>query len=195
MYIPSYDFEIFDIPSFSPLMADEFGASTSFSANTPTGYLDRSINLLTGLTQPNNPLPYIQNQFPASIGNIDYIPYFQETPEAIKDRLRRVRDQANVLLGETPQDVSKNPFPPDNTSKTSGGCPAGYRPVSVLGIFSYCGKALHSDDTGATGDANAPPGMGTVEKTMNAFQGLPSGSGIFLIAIVVIILLLLFVRR
>jgi hypothetical protein len=51
---------------------------------------------------------------------------------------------------------------------------------------------LHSDDTGAMGEKGDATGLGNVEKVMNA---LPAGSGIFLIAVIIIILLFLFVKR
>jgi len=44
MYIPSYDFRIFDLPQFSPLGAQEFGADTMFSAGTPTGFIAEEID-------------------------------------------------------------------------------------------------------------------------------------------------------
>ena len=192
MYIPSYDFRIFDLPMFSPLQAQEFGADTMFSANTPTNYVDFSINQLSGLTNPNSPFPYVQNQFPAVIDRFNLDDYFatvQDSPQAAKDRLRKLRDQANEILGEnTP---APSPFP--NTAKQSD-CPPGYERVNPLGItwLSYCGKQLHSDDTNATGNKTAPPGMQALETGLNA---LPQGAGLFLIAIVAIVFLLLFVRK
>ncbi len=59
MYIPSYDFGLFDIRNFSPLQAQEFGADTYFSANTPTSYVNFALNQLQGLTDPRNPYPYV----------------------------------------------------------------------------------------------------------------------------------------
>ena len=185
MYIPSYDFNLFKIPNFSSLGAQEFNAMTEFSANTPLSYVDYSLNQLAGLTQPNNAYPYPQNQFPAQIIPYDLQPYFQDTPSAAADRLRKLRDQANVILGETPQDKVSVP-------QSKSDCPPGFKRVTPLGItwLSYCGKELHSDDRGAVKESDV--GLGSFEKFMNA---LPQGSGIFLIALVVIILLFLFVRK
>lgn len=187
MYIPSYDFKLFKIPNFSPLEANEYNATTQFSANTPLAYVDYSINQLAGLMQPNNPNPYNQRQFPSEIIPSELAMFFQDTPSAAAERLRKLRDQANEVLGETPQDKVSVPKP-------KGDCPAGYSRVTPFGIswLSYCGKQLVSDGAGTMGDKEAPAGLGTVEKTLNA---LPQGSGIFLIAIVVIVLLFLFVKR
>jgi hypothetical protein len=189
MYIPSYDFRIFDLPLFSPLQAQEFGAATSFNANTPTSYIDYSLNQFSGLLNPSADNPYSQRQFPTPIGRYDFEDYFQDTPQAARERLRKLRDQANEVLGETQADLSKA-LP--STKKTTDECPPGYSPVSVFGLFSYCGKKLHSDDTGAMGEKGDATGLGNVEKVMNA---LPAGSGIFLIAVIIIILLFLFVKR
>src|SRR5262245_33143086 len=103
MYIPSYDFRIFDLPLYSPLQAQEFGAATSFSANTPTSYIDYSINQLASLSNPSSPFPYIQRQFPYPVDNFDlenYFNSFQDTPLEARRRLEKLRDQANEILGQ-----------------------------------------------------------------------------------------------
>ena len=187
MYIPSYDFKLFKIPNFSPLEANEYNASTQFSANTPLAYVDYSINQLAGLMQPNNPNPYNQRQFPSEIIPSELAAFFQDTPSAARDRLRKLRDQANEVLGETAQDKVAVP-------KAKGDCPEGYSRVTPFGIsaLSYCGKQRVSDGQGTMGDKEAPAGLGQLETFMNA---LPQGSGVFLIAVIVIILLFLFVKR
>lgn len=187
MYIPSYDFKLFKIPNFSPLEANEYGAMTQFSASTPSSYVDYSINQLAGLMQPNNPNPYSQQQFPSEIIPYELQQFFQDTPSAAAERLRKLRDQANEVLGETPQDKVKAPKPKSD-------CPPGYSRVNPLGItwLSYCGKERKFDGQGTMGDKEDTTGLGNFEKFMNA---LPQGSGIFLIAIVAIILLFLFVKR
>ena len=167
MYIPSYDFQIFDLPSFSPLEANEYGADTSFSANTPTWWMQRSLSLLAGLTQPDNILPYINNQFSTA----------QQT---------RAEIEAEVAKRQADYEKAKADVTAPKT------CPDGYKPVSVFGIFSYCGKELKSDDSSVGANAKVPPGMQQAETLLKA---LPAGSGIFLIAVVIIIFLLLFVRR
>lgn len=163
MYIPSYDFRIFDIPFFSPLQAQEFGADTTFSASTPLSYIDNSFQQL-----------FQQGA--------------QDTPAQAKEKLRQLRDRANEILGET--QGTATPFP--NTKKSD--CPEGYKRVAPFGIqaLSYCGKKLISDGQETMGDKQAPAGMGALETGMNS---LPQGSGLFLIAVVAIVFLLLFVRR
>lgn len=178
MYIPSYDFNLFKIPNFSPLGAQEFNAMTEFSANTPLSYVDYSLNQLAALTQPNNPNPYSQRQFPSEIIPYELQSFFQGQS--------RADIEAEVAKRQAEFEKAKADVKAPKT------CPEGYKPVSVFGIFSYCGKQMVSDGQGTMGDKEAPAGLGTLEKTMNA---LPSGSGIFLIAVVVIILLFLFVKR
>lgn len=162
MYIPSYDFRIFDIPYFSPLQAQEFGADTTFSASTPLGYIDNSFNQL-----------------------------FQQGASETRERLRQIRDEADRMYKQAGGNDQTTPQIP-NVNK--GDCPTGYKRVTPFGIgaLSYCGKELRSDDSGAIGDKRAPPGMSALETGLNS---LPQGAGLFLIAIVAIIFLLLFVRR
>ena len=189
MYIPSYDFQIFDLPQFSPLQAQEFGAETSFSANTPLSFVDWSLNQFAGLMNPNAAYPYSQNQFPSAIDTNFGETYFQGA-EDVRERLRRVRDEANRVLGEAGGNTQSSTTLP---APKSNGCPSGYSPVNVLGLFSYCGKDLHSDDS-SVGTIN--PSGDRADKDLPAlFKDLPQGAGIFLIAVVVIILLLLFVRK
>lgn len=178
MYIPSYDFKFFDLPMFSPLMAGEFGASTSFSANTPLSYIDYSLNQLTGLTDPRAVFPYLQRQFPYAADRVSFDNYFQgQTRAEIEAEVEKRKQEfekakANVKAPKT--------------------CPEGYKPVNVFGIFSYCGKGMQSDGSGTMKESEAGAALQPIETFLNA---LPKGAGIFLIAIVVIILLLLFVRR
>ena len=183
MYIPSYDFRIFDLPLFSPLQAQEFDAATSFNANTPTSYVDYSLNQFSGLLNPMADNPYSQRQFPTPIGRFDFENFFQsQDATAIRDRAIKVRDQAQAVIDEVNGTA---------TTTSSGDCKQGRN------IFGGCGpilgsKKVISDGTGTMGDKQAPPGMQTLETVMNA---LPAGSGIFLIAVIIIILLLLFVKR
>lgn len=175
MYIPSFDFRIFDLPLFSPLQAGEFGAATSFSANTPTSFIDYSINQLSGLRNQIGNLPSVVDTFSDAT-------YFQsEDAVTVRDRAIRVRDQAQKVIDELGGDKS-------------GDCKQGRN------IFGGCGpilgsKPVVSDGQEAIGDKKAPPGMDTLESGLNALKGLPQGAGIFLVAVAVIILLLLFVKR
>jgi hypothetical protein len=180
MYIPSFDFRIFDLPSFSPLQAQEFGAETSFSANTPLSYVDFSLNQFANLLRPNTNTPYIQNQFPIPIDGATFENYFQG--------VTRSRAEIEALAKQQSEEFEKAKA--DVTAPKT--CPEGYKPVSVFGIFSYCGKGLKSDGDQTLGDKTAPPGMQSLETFLNA---IPQGAGIFLIALVVIILIFLFVRR
>lgn len=181
MYIPSYDFRIFDLPMFSPLQAQEFGASTSFSANTPTNFIDYSLNQFAGLTNPQAAFPYIQNQFPSVVDKFNFDNYFQSFQTQTRAEI-----EAEVEKRRAEFEKAKQAATAPRT------CPEGYSPVSVFGIFSYCGKKLVSDGQGTMGDKEAPPGMQSVETFLKA---MPPGTGIFLIAIVAIILLILFVKR
>jgi hypothetical protein len=181
MYIPSYDFRIFDLPMFSPLQAQEFGASTSFSANTPTSYIDNSLNQFAALLNPRNLNPYPQNQFPTQFGIFDPENFFQSTGGQTRAQIEAEVAKTKAAYEKAKADVT--------APKT---CPEGYKPVSVFGIFSYCGKGLHSDDTKGVQKSEAGAALKPLETLLN---GLPPGAGIFLIAIVVIILLFLFVKR
>ena len=181
MYVPSYDFRIFDIPMFSPLQAQEFGADTTFSANTPVSYIDHSLNQFAGLTNPNAAFPYIQSQFPSIVDKFNFDEYFNSFQSPSRQDIEAEVEKRRIEFEKAREAVTK-------PTK----CPEGYSPVSVFGIFSYCGKKMVSDGQGTIGDKEAPAGMQSLENFMNA---LPKGSGIFLIAVVVIILLLLFVKR
>lgn len=184
MYIPSFDFELFDVPQFSPLQAQEFGAETSFRANTPLSFVDWSLNQFAGLMNPNASFPYVQSQFPSVIDTAYGIPFFQsgQKPQT------REEIEAEVAAAKSVYDkaVAKVKEKPD--------CPPGYSPVSVFGLFSYCGKDLKSDDSSV---GTTTPSGGRIDDTTLGifFKDLPQGAGIFLIAVVVIILLLLFVRK
>lgn len=184
MYIPSYDFDLFDLPQFSPLQAQEFGAETSFRANTPLSFVDWSLNQFAGLMNPRASYPYVQTQFPSDIDTAFGQPFFQsgqkpQTREEIEAEVaaaKAVYDKAVAKVKEKPS------------------CPPGYSPVSVFGLFSYCGKDLKSDDS-SVGTIN-PSGDRIGSATLGTFfKDLPQGAGIFLIAVVVIILLLLFARK
>lgn len=176
MYIPSYDFKLFKIPNFSPLEANEYGAMTQFSANTPLSYVDYSINQLQGLLQPDNAYPYAQRQFPSPVIPYELQSFFQNQS--------RADIEAEVAKRQADYEKAKADVTKPKT------CPEGYKPVSVFGIFSYCGKGMQSDGPGTMKESDV--GLGSFEKFLNA---LPQGSGIFLIALVVIILLFLFVRK
>jgi hypothetical protein len=179
MYIPSYDFRIFELPQFSPLGAQEFGADTMFSANTPTGFIDYSINQLSGLLNPNSPFPYTQRQFPSVIDSFETNTFFQGA-EDTRAKLRRIRDEADRALKEA-----------------GGGddCAEGRNIVGGCGPILGSKKVMKSDgDTSGIG-TTTPTGGKIGEATLAWFKSLPVGSGTFIIAVAVVILLLLFVKR
>lgn len=180
MYIPSYDFDLFDLPQFSPLQAQEFGAETSFRANTPLSFVDWSLNQFAGLMNPRASFPYLQSQFPSEIDTRFGIPFFQGGQtraeiEAEVARTKQVFDDARAKAASPVQ------------------CPEGYSPVSVFGLFSYCGKDMKSGDSSV--GTTTPSGNRIGDATKDFFANLPPGAGIFLIAVVVIILLLLFAKK
>jgi hypothetical protein len=179
MYIPSYDFRIFELPQFSPLQAQEFGADTMFSANTPTGFIDFSINQLSGLLNPNSPFPYVQRQFPSVIDNFETNTFFQGAADT-RAKLKQIRDEADRLLNE---------------AGGSGDCKEGRNILGGCGPILGSKKVLKSDgDTSGIG-TTTPTGGKIGEATATWFKSLPAGSGTFIIAVVVIILLLLFVKK
>ena len=51
-FVPSFDFQLFQLPEFGELFANEFGASTRFDASMPTRYVDNSLSTLLGLLRP-----------------------------------------------------------------------------------------------------------------------------------------------
>lgn len=170
---------------FSALQAQEFGADTTFSASTPISYIDYSLNQLAGLTNARASYPYIQNQFPYPVDTFDFQNYFSgfetQSRSDIENEVakRKAEFEAAQQAAKTPQS-----------------CPDGYAPVTFLGYFLYCGKKLISDQQGGPmAGQPAPPGMGTLETGMNSLKGLPQGAGIFLVALAIIILLLLLVKR
>jgi hypothetical protein len=62
--IPNFDFNLFSTSAFSPLTAEEYGAGTSFSANTPAPWTDFSLGQLVGLTNPGTTYNPIFTQIP-----------------------------------------------------------------------------------------------------------------------------------
>lgn len=138
MYIPSYDFRIFDIPFFSPLQAQEFGADTTFSASTPLSYIDNSFNQL-----------------------------FQQSSSETRERLKQIRDEADRMYKQagggdqvtsSVPSVKKADCPPGYSRVAPFG----------IQRLSYCGKQRVSDGQGTMGDKEAPAGLGALETTMNA---------------------------
>jgi hypothetical protein len=111
MLTPSYDFNLFNLDQFSPLLANELGAGTSFSAADPTSYVDYSLNQLSGLLQPYNPLPYLSNQVPIAFapspGGSGLINPTLITPQAPQSFFQT--PSRSVLLGGGSTTVNVNP--------------------------------------------------------------------------------------
>jgi hypothetical protein len=185
MYIPSYDFRIFDLPQFSPLSAQEFGADTMFSAATPTSFIDYSINQLSGLFNSNSPFPYVQRQFPSVINNFEVETFFQGGVSQTRERLQQIRDKADDLLRQSG----------GGAANQSGGCTEGRNILGGCGPIFGSKKVMKSDGNTSGVGTTTPTGGRIGEATTEWFKSLPQGAGVFIIAIVVIILLLLFVKK
>jgi len=188
MQIPSFDFGLFSVPSFSPLQAQEFGAMTDFSANTPTPFIDFSLSQFLGLTQPNNAYPYAQRQIPTRIVPYELEQFFQgqdrsraEIEAEVRRReeaFRKAEEDArrsgalniwDILQGKTVRSGGSGPIVGDQKTVSDG--------PDVLATEG-------SKKVGATFDQ--------VKMWLDA---LPGGAATFLIAVVIIILLVLFAGR
>lgn len=203
-YQPSFDFDLFELPQFSSLMANEFGAETSFRANTPTPYVDFSLNQLLSILNTPNESPFPTRAYPESnelenllsfFSSRNQLPFPQapsyasgfQGAEDIRERLRRVRDEANRVLGEA-----------GGTTASDITCPAGEVPYTDILGRRKCGKPMISDGKGTMGDVPNMPSKKTtdrIEGFFSIFDKLPQGAGIFLIGIVAVIFLLLFARK
>lgn len=190
---PSYDFALFDVPSFSPLLANELGASTSFSAHTPTWYTDFSLGQLIGLTQPNNSLPYPQQQFPAIMSPYEFQPFFQQP-------------QGGVTVypsGTTPPELGPNsgyrpPNPPNIPRKLGIPTVTDTQLNQIIGGGSQAPyydpttqKMVYPSGSGPVGGNGS--GSGSLKDYFkDLFANLPAGSGVFLAMIAIIALVIMF---
>jgi hypothetical protein len=107
----------------------------------------------------------------------------------------------------TPQEIAKDPYGIkiinqipilSGNPQTSGKCPQGESEYKDVFGFSHCGKGMVSDGSGS-GDKRVigddPTKSGDKAQSISDFfKTLPEGSGIFLIAIAIIILILIFAR-
>jgi hypothetical protein len=192
MYIPSYDFGIFDIDAFSELQANEYGAMTRFSGNTPVSYVDFSLNQLYGLLNPSNPYPYISRQPTQTIIPRELQDFFAQKDKVIVYPSGTVPPELQ-RQGPPVAQGNKVMCDPNDTSWS------GYT-KRLLGIcctqgISPDGKSctLHSDDSSV--GTTTPSGERIGDVTAAWFGSLPQGAGVFLIGIAVVILLILFVRK
>lgn len=195
---PSYDFRLFDIGWASPLQANEFGAATSFRASDPTAFVDRSLNQLRGLLDPRAAYPFAQNQLPVPLEDIPFTGFFQGGAETTRERLRRVRDEADRLLseagGNSPQsspqggaaakqcDTTKCHWWERLLGKRDGEC---------------CHKITrHDGDTSTVETEREREIKDMVRGSAQDWLGaLPAGAGVFLIAVIALVFILLFVRK
>lgn len=194
---PSYDFRLFDIGWASPLQANEFGAATSFRASDPTAFVDRSLNQLRGLLDPRAAYPFAQNQLPTPLEDVPFTGFFQGGAEATRERLRRVRDEADRLLGEAGGNAPQS-YPRGGASTQAQQCgttKCTWAERWFLGKKhgECCHKVLHSDDSSV--GTTTPTGERAGEATKAWLAALPAGAGVFLIALAALIFILLFVRK
>lgn len=191
MLIPSYDFGLFEVQNFSPLQAQEFGADTYFSANTPVSYVNYALNQLQGLTDPSNPLPYTSRST------------LRVAPPIIPDELRQFFQQKDNITvypsGVTPPELRHKGAPVAQGAKQVCGPNDGLW-KRLLGLcciqaVSADGKECvqHSDDSSV---GTVTPSGGRVDLTSAlGLSALPQGAGVFLIGIIILVLLILFVRK
>lgn len=212
-FFPSYDFQLFDLPHFGELFANSFGASTKFSASMPTPYVDFSLNQLLAATQPNNPFPYQQRQVPVDMRLYDLLNFFQSANATLQPPQRRVQQQTKPLeipsltdlLNQQSDTQGSDAYRRAQREAERRGCslqdlltgnctPAILSPTGrAQGKQGSTGKETASIDS-SVGDDPTKSGK-KAQSIADIFKLLPEGSGIFLIAVVVIILLLLFVKR
>mgnify|MGYP003575383850 CR=1 FL=1 len=191
MYLPSYDFSLFDVQEFSPLQMQEYGAQTTFGASDPVDYVVFSINQLRNIVNPNSAMPYRIRQFPTTIFPDVFPNYFQsESASTTRERLQRVRDEADRLLNQAGGANAPTQEKPASKPTSKKGC-------SLWDLLTFnCTPAWMTK----SGDAEA--GAGVELKSSDdilgkgsPFGNIPAGAGVFIIAILAIIFLLLFARR
>lgn len=187
MYVPSYDFGLFDVREFSPLQMNEFGADTYFSANTPLSYVDYALNQMSGLTQPNNPTPYVSQSM------------IRTAPRIIPEELQQFfqqRDNITVYpAGQTPPELQHKGGVVSGTTVPCTGKPWYWRYLGWCCPFEIVNGecVLHSDDS-SVGIVNPSGGRVDLNSALG-LSALPQGAGVFLIGVIILVLLILFVRR
>jgi hypothetical protein len=204
-YQPSFDFSLFSIPHFSPLQANEFGAMTSFSANTPTPYVDYSLNQLLGILQTPNNIPFTSNPFPGAnpFGNFFQSQGNQGYYDPTQGKVVRGQAPQNTIIvypsGQLPPELGQNKPAQPTVDSGKRGC-------NIFDLITgRCSPAINTGSAEGTGPiVGSKPQQNDQEGNLATNQSktigqwlnaLPSGSGTFVIAIVAIIFLLLFVRR
>jgi hypothetical protein len=164
-YIPSYDFNLFSIPWISPLQAQEYGIESTFRANTPLPFVDYSLNQLQNIL--NAPQ---SSQF-------NPITFFQN-PQGTVDYEAQVKAEMEKRKAEYEKSVNIFDMIRGRTVRSGEGT----------------GPIVGSKQTANVDDAGIAKSK-TADELKKWFDALPVGSGVFLIAVTVIILLLLLVKR
>lgn len=199
---PSYDFRLFDVGWISPLQANEFGAETTFNASDPTAFVDFSLNQLRDLLNPRASSPFPQRQLPLPIEEVPFATFFQdqsvEAARAARDRLRGLRDEANRVLGESGSTAT---FPAGQGASAAAKCGTTkciwWEKLIGKRDGECCHEVMqHGADTSGVETEREKEVKEMVKRDLGEWFGaLPAGAGVFLIAVVVIVLLVLFVKR
>lgn len=202
---PSFDFRLFDIPNFSPLYANEFSADTSFSNNTPTSYVDFSLNRLANVLQTPNEMPFEQGIYPGPFNIPGFQSFFGQEPgyydptqgRVIGGRLPQptTTERRDVIVvypsGQTPPELERRgPDVPEGATK--GGC-------NFFDLITFRCKPPYATESGkaeGTGPIIGSTPQVSGRQPMESFwKNLPEGAGVFLLGIIALVFLLLFIRR
>lgn len=218
MYIPSYDMSVLELPQFSPLqLGSTFGITGMFNSNTPTAFVDHSLNSIRDIIDPyQDDFNYFA--YPQSLNIPGFENYFQGQPkgyydpttgrmagqtraevEAEVERRKKVFESARDVYDKTQAQIEQAKQQAQGTGEIPLKCPPGQKEYRYFfGLFRTCGTPMQSDEKGVIGDDPAHSAK-QVEPFMKRFETFintaPAGTGIFLLAIVAIIFLLLFVRK
>lgn len=190
---PSYDFNLFDVPTFSPLYANELGASTSFSANDPAPYVDFSLGQLIGTIQPNNSLPYPQTQFPAVMSPYPTQPFFSTTPPQSPYPLEPIGPSAATLAAQAAADKARQVWLAA-LGQYNAAHPGGWIFMPGSNATPAAG-AIGATMPGAGGAGDNAPSPTLTDMAKKFFANLPAGAGLFLMGIAILILIFLFARK
>lgn len=172
-YIPSFDFNLFTIPWVSPLQAQEYGAESTFRANTPLSFVNYSLSQLAGLAESGNGIPFATQNF---FGNA------QDNAQTTRDRIRALRDEADRLLKEAGGDTQD--------------CPQGRNIVGGCGPILGSKKVESVDSSVGKDPTDSGKKMQELGKTVkDYYNALPKAAGIFILALVAVIFLVLFARK
>lgn len=196
-YQPSFDFELFSLPSFSELYANEFGATTSFNANTPTGFTDYSLSRLLGALQTPNQNSFERAYFPnnSDMDLSTLLNFFQGQSKGYYDptkssTVRQPSEQPDVVI-VYPQGSGPQTDRPGDSTRT----PSLSDLIKDIPIIGTIGK-------GAETVAGVPEAVATEAKvtakgaeTVKGFFDFFAKNSVALIALIAIIFLFLFVRK